>query len=363
MNLGLLLPLGDSLKRFRLHGQDARFVDYYLQKYCQNFDQVFLFSYEIERYEGLPANCELICPKHHWHRFFYGLLLPIIQSKKYNQCQMFRCFHPSAAIPAIVGKIIYGKKFIFNYNYDYQALAVLEGKKYLVPFLSLSERLAFLFCDGVFVADEKMAAHAAKFVSSAKITLIRNGADTKAFRPLVQKKKEKRQLVLSVGRLDPVKNYQQLIEAVSRLKSKPRMLIVGRGNLKQELMETARKMRVDLKIIDVVPHAQLPLIYNQASVYVQPSLSEAPVKTLLEAMSCGVPCVGTDVAGIQDVIADGMDGLLAKLDPEDIKDKIETILENEDLAKRLGVNGRNTVIEKYNLEKFLDLENKILLCI
>lgn len=361
MNLGILLPLGDSLRKSHLHGQDSRFVKYYLNHYCGKFDQVYLFSYENETYSGLPKNCKLVCPPFPMHRFVYGLLLSFLQIKKYQQCDVFRCFHPSAAVPGVIGKIFFRKKFIFNYNYDYQALAKLEGKSYLLPFLSFWQWLAFKFCDEVFVADEKMQQHVSQKISLQKVTLVRNGADTKSFKPLNLKRKSKENLVLTVGRLDPVKNYGQLIEAVSQLKIKTNLLIVGRGLLKEQLQSQATDRGVKLEIVDVIPHEKLPLIYNQASVYVQCSLSEAPVKTLLEAMSCGRPCVGTNVVGIRDVITDNFNGLLADLGASNIKDKIETILKNSKLAQKLGKNARKTILEKYDLQAALNLETDRLL--
>ncbi len=355
MNLGVLLPLGESLTNYSKHGQDIRFLKYYIHQYCQKFDKVYIFSYETES-RALPKNCRLVCPKIKVHRYIYGLILPFLQAKYFRQCQVFRCFHPSAAIPAIVGKLLFGTKFIFNYNYDYSAWARIEGKQYLVPLLFIEQWLAFKFCDGVFVADENMQSHVMKYVPGSKVVIVRNGVDTESFKPLRKKTDRKEKVILSVGRLETQKNYQQLIEAASRLKQKVKLLIVGRGSLKQALLGRAGKLGVELEIIDVVPNDKLPQVYNRADVYVQPSLMEAPVKTLLEAMSCGLPCVATDVVGIRDVISDGQNGLLAKLSPNDLAEKLDRILADEKLAKKLGTNARKLVVEKYNLLIYLQVE-------
>jgi len=359
MNLGLLLPLGDSLKSFAAHGQDVRFVNYYLKCYCEHFDKVYLFSYEKEAYLNLPKNCTLVCPDGKPNRFLYGLGLPLLQSKQYRRCDMFRCFHPSAIVPALVGKLFFRKKFVFNFNYDYQSLAKVEGKGGLIPLLKVIEALGFRFADKVFVADEAMQRYVNKPVKSTKITLIRNGADTTLFKP-ISKRLGNSKLILSVGRLDPAKNYEQLIEAVSTIKPKVSLLLVGKGYLKAELQSLAKKLRVKLKIIDMVPHDKLPAVYNSADVYVQCSLREAPVKTLLEAMSCGRPCVGTNVPGIRDVIADMKDGLLVNLSVSGIKKGIETLLTDPGLALRLGKIGRQKIINKYSLQRYLELEVKVL---
>ncbi|MBI3558888.1 glycosyltransferase family 4 protein, partial [Candidatus Gottesmanbacteria bacterium] len=280
MTLGILLPLGGSLVDMAMHGQAERFVKYYLGAYSKVFFKIYIFSYQREKYKNLPRNCQLVCPPFAAHRYFYGLLLPFIHKNIFCSCDIFRCFHPSAAISAIVGKLFFGKKFIFNYNYDYLEWAKVEGKSYLVPFLFIQQWLAFKFCNSVFVADENMEKYARKFVPSRKITIIRNGVDTTVFRPLPRKKEKKEKIILSVGRLEPQKNYELLIRAVALLKNKASILLVGRGALKDKLGNLAKELKVELQVINVIPHLQLPEIYNRANIYVQTSFMEAPVKTL-----------------------------------------------------------------------------------
>lgn len=359
MNLGILLPLGSSLEDMRRHGQDVRFVHQYLRYYSSKFDKIYLFSYKKEAYSGLPSNCKLVCPKKKIHRYLYGLVLPFLNSNEYRDCDVFRCFHPSATVPAIAGKLFWGKKFVFNYNYDYSAWARVEGKAFLEPFIKLLAWIAFKSCNHVFVADEKMAAYVGKLLSKKNITIVRNGADVNLFKPR-EKKPSKIKVVLSVGRLEPQKNYLQLIEAIAFLKSRPKLIIVGKGSLKSTIEAEAKKRKVELKIIPVVPNDQLPSIYNQADIYVQPSLMEAPVKTLLEAMSCGLACVATNVPGIKDVIIDGENGLLAELTAKDIAQKIGKLLSDIKLTRKLGKNARDLILEKYNLEKMLNIEYGIL---
>lgn len=360
MNLGILLPLGGSLKDMALHGQDVRFIKYYLKEYCRRFDKVFLFTYEKERHGDLPQNCELICPAVKIHRYFYSMFLAFIKRGEYGKCDVFRCFHLSGALPAILGKIFFGKKFVFNYNYDYKKWAVIERKKHLVPFLILLEKAAFVFSDHVFVSDETMEEYSLRFIKKGKITIIRNGVDPNIFKPYVKGQDTKEQMVLSVGRLEPQKNYELLIKAVSILGIPFKLLIVGRGTQKQELTNLSEKLGVRLEIIDVIPHLKLPEIYNKASLYVQTSLIEAPVKTFLEAMSCGLPCIGTRVAGLREVVDDGKDGLLVDPSPDDLAKGINCLLTDRKKAKSLGQRAREKIIQKYNLLNYVQEEIKIL---
>jgi len=344
MTLGILLPMGSSLEDMELHGQKERFQKYYLNVYRQSFEKVIVFSYK-----DSPL-----------HRYFYSLALPLVKRKDFTTCDVFRCFHLSSTPPAIVGKILFNKKFVFNYNYDYKKWAVIEKKPFLVPLIQLLEQVSFRLANHIFVADERMAEFARTLRSATKITNIPNGVDVTIFRPALHNKKNSQKVILSVGRLEEQKNYGQLIAAVANISPKPHLIIIGRGALKETLVRQAGRLAVDMTIIDVVPHLELPKYYQSADVYVQPSLAEAPVKTLLEAMSCQCACVGTRVPGISGVLEDGKNGLLASLETKDLQKKIQQVLNNPKTAKKLGEQARVTIINRFNIKKMINKEISIL---
>lgn len=361
MNLGIFLPLGENFTHMAENGQDVRFVEYYLKSYAKHFQKVYVFTSLVEKYPKLPKNCILVTPGKNHHRYIYGLSLPFQKAKEVNDCQIFRCFHPSATISAMVAKIFNGKKFVFNYNYDYIAWAKIEKKHQLTPVIWLVQRLAFWLSDFVFVADEKMLSHAKKYKPKNRIRIVRNGVDPGLFKQNSKRKTGKTKTIFSVGRLETQKNYAQLIDAVALLKKfQTKLLIVGNGSLGEELKARAKGQSVNLQIIDMVPNTKLPAFFNSADAYVQPSLIEAPVKTLLEAMSCGLPCIATRVPGISDVISDHKDGILADLSVKDLSEKIDFVLSNKKRAVRLGERAREKVIGKYNIFEMLKIENQIL---
>jgi glycosyltransferase involved in cell wall biosynthesis len=102
-------------------------------------------------------------------------------------------------------------------------------------------------------------------------------------------------------------------------------------------------------------------VYTAADVFVLPSFTEGHAKVLLEAMSCGVPCVASDVGGNRAAIADGRTGLL--VDPADagaLADAIERLVTHRDLARRLGEAARRDVVERYDLGAILTREIELL---
>jgi glycosyltransferase involved in cell wall biosynthesis len=83
-------------------------------------------------------------------------------------------------------------------------------------------------------------------------------------------------------------------------------------------------------------------------VFVRPSLSEGFGNSFVEALSCGVPIIGTPVGGIPDFLVDRKTGLFCKVrNPEDLADKIELLLKNKKLASAIVKNGQKMVKQRY----------------
>ena len=167
-----------------------------------------------------------------------------------------------------------------------------------------------------------------------------------------------------VGRLSPQKNLFSLIDAAQTLSKRGipvELVFVGDGALRTSLTEYARARGVKLSIVGFVPHEELSQLLEQCTLFALPSYIEGHPKALLEAMACGLPVVGSDVEGIRETIVDGLNGLLCSTNPRDIADKLLTIIENPDLAEKLGKAARETVLERFDLSKLLEKECAMML--
>jgi len=76
-------------------------------------------------------------------------------------------------------------------------------------------------------------------------------------------------------------------------------------------------------------------------------------------MACGCAIVSTANCMIPEIIENGKNGLISN-DPQELRGFLQLLLKDEDLAKELGDNARKTIVEKYNLEKFVDNWNNLL---
>jgi glycosyltransferase involved in cell wall biosynthesis len=146
-------------------------------------------------------------------------------------------------------------------------------------------------------------------VSEENIQVIPNYINTQLFTPTESANRYADRLIF-VGRLNEEKNLFNLIEAVAQ--TGLTLDIYGKGNIRNELEARAKKLNAKVNFMGVVPNNELPNILNRYRYYILPSFYEGMPKTLLEAMACGLVCIGTDVEGINQIIEDGVNGYLAK---------------------------------------------------
>jgi glycosyltransferase involved in cell wall biosynthesis len=88
---------------------------------------------------------------------------------------------------------------------------------------------------------------------------------------------------------------------------------------------------------------------------------------LLEGMACGLPCVATRVSGSEDIISEGVNGLLVEPEqPDEMALAIRRTIEDADLALRLGREARRTITREYQLDttvdRWLRLYRELLVC-
>ena len=185
-------------------------------------------------------------------------------------------------------------------------------------------------------------------VSEQKITVIYNGV-TPEFKVIPEYKKEKiTPFLLYAGVWRSHKNLPRLIEAFHLLKSKNselkdlKLIITGKPDPHYpEVKRTVRFLGLenDVKFPGLVSEQELIKLYNQAKIFVFPSLYEGFGLPPLEAMSCGTPVAAADSSSIPEIC--GANNAVF-FDPHDVNSIAETILslyKNNDLQQKLIKNG------------------------
>ncbi|MEO0265222.1 MAG: glycosyltransferase family 4 protein [candidate division WOR-3 bacterium] len=183
-------------------------------------------------------------------------------------------------------------------------------------------------------------------------------------------KEEKELNILFVGRLIDLKGVDVLIKSFKIIKEKyanAKLTIVGDGILINELKKLTKLLDLnDVYFKGFLTGEPLHEEYRKAMIFVLPSIVNKSGETeglgmvLVEAISFGVPVVGSNVGGIPDIILDGKTGLLANPgDPEDLANKIIKLIENPELRKKLVEEGQKHIKENYSWDATLNKLEKI----
>lgn len=188
-------------------------------------------------------------------------------------------------------------------------------------------------------------------INSRKITVTYEGADkiSEPAQPLIVL--EHKKFIMYVGRPNPHKNLDRLVEAFAQIQSKhPELYLVLAGKLDTNYRALRRLVkRSGLKGViftDFVHDGELKWLYENAGAYVFPSLSEGFGLPGLEAMAHGCPVVSSNATCLPEVYGDAAH----YFDPASVEDmaaKISEVMSNENLRKTLIASGRKQV-DKYS---------------
>jgi glycosyltransferase involved in cell wall biosynthesis len=166
--------------------------------------------------------------------------------------------------------------------------------------------------------------------------------------------------IIFVGRLVKIKGVEYLIQAMPEIIERhpeARLHIIGEGGIQHELEDLADRLNIKDKVIfhGYLPQEDLFPIVSRASVVALPSISpESFGLTLIEATSQKVPVITTNIGGQAELVQPGINGFLVNpMDAEDLAEKICLILDDPELAKELGENGRKMVERDHTPEKHL----------
>ena len=195
-----------------------------------------------------------------------------------------------------------------------------------------------------------------------KIVKIPNGIDTERFCPDASVRPSPANAerdIISVTRLEFPKGVDVLLHAWGRMMNapaewrahlKPRLLLVGPGLLQAQLERIATELGISDSVVFLGLHREVIPLLQKAWGFILPSRWEGMPNALLEAMSCGIPSIATRVSGSEDIIEDGVNGLLVEPErPEQMAHALRRLIEDTELAQRLAEAGRATALRDYQL--------------
>ncbi len=206
-------------------------------------------------------------------------------------------------------------------------------------------------------------------INERKVSLLYNGIDEQLFKksnPVLSHdissiREESDFILLSVASVVPVKNHERLLKAFSilseRQRSRRRIKLLLIGN-RPRYYSVNLSSHDDVIYVGKKPHNDLPAYYNMADAFILPSLSEAHPWSLLEAMSCQLPAIASDVGGISETL--GSQFLFDPYNTDSIIKKIEYMVGMDTTEReREGISNRQKVLKSFTLEKHIAALRKI----
>lgn len=158
-------------------------------------------------------------------------------------------------------------------------------------------------------------------------------------------------VVVGVGRLEPEKNFDCLVNAVAKIDKKARIAvwIVGDGSEREEIQKLITRLNLQHTVKLLGYRNDVKKLLAAADVFVLPSKAEPFGMSAVEAMMAELPVIGTRGPGLGTIVDDGVTGLLVPADdPESLASAIQKLADDTNLRSRLGQAGKTRAISTFS---------------
>lgn len=197
---------------------------------------------------------------------------------------------------------------------------------------------------------------AAKVASSSKTSIVYNGIEIDKFSHPLNKETSRKIFNIAptdfvfgnVGRLHEQKGHKYLLQAFAQISDRARLLIIGDGDLKDELINLADDLQISDRVTFLGARSDVYEFLSAIDVFVMPSLWEGQPIALLEALAISKPCIVSSVDGIPEVITNGVNGLLVS--PQNIEQLAQAMshaIDNPEMLKHIADAGARTISQKF----------------
>lgn len=167
-------------------------------------------------------------------------------------------------------------------------------------------------------------------------------------------------VLVTASRLVKKNGVSDIVSALALLPSTYTLLILGTGELEQDLKLQVEKMDLSSRVVfgGFISHEKLPSYLGASDIFVRPSLSEGLGNAFLEAMAVGIPVIATRVGGIPDFLNHKETGLFCDVEnPQSIVEQVHE-LSDPSLCGHIVVCARNMVRERYDWARIAkDMKN------
>lgn len=223
----------------------------------------------------------------------------------------------------------------------------LMGRRFLPPEIEKFEHNVYHFAKKIFVMSESVRISLMEDYSIPEEKIVVTGVGPNItpdlFALKLDEERYKNKQIVFIGKGFTGKGGWVLLEAFNLVKEAvPDATLVVIG-------DKIKAGREDVKVTGILDQATVAHELKNASLFVMPSLKEAFGIAFLDAMSFGLPCIGTNVGAIPEIIDDGTTGFIVEPgNSKQLADRMVNVLTDPILASTMGFRGNEKVKEKYS---------------
>jgi len=222
------------------------------------------------------------------------------------------------------------------------------------------ERIAAWLID-VYIANSHGAVRflTSKGIPQLKCFVIPNGIDISEWNGRRVRRVPEVPEIICVANFRPRKRHCDLVEALAVLQGKGmrlRCILLGDGSTRREVEYLVRERHL-MNVVEFLGKREPQEVKNllrEGDIFVLPSLWEGLPRSVMEAMAAGLPVIGTDVNGISELVVHGETGFLVPpKEPAALAGRIEKLVNDTDLRRRMGEIGRLRITREFSLAKMV----------
>lgn len=342
-----------------------------------NYNENIKISYLIDSRKYKTNKLKSKNLKYYFFRIFEKLKDKVILNKRINK--IILNFNDYDVI--IFGRVFTAIDFLCRFKNSVKAKIIVRDAIHLEYYSNeIKNKMKALFPKYVnkFIvsSDESINAYKQFFCDNNELEIV------KIYNPLgIMPKvgyKFSNKTIISIGRLDDQKGYDNLIKAFALISNKYndwKLKIYGNGNYAKYLEKLVSSHKLEDQV-EILPSVKdVVKIFNESSIFVLPSRYEGYANVLVEAMACGIPSISYDwFMGVEEIINNNINGFIVKLknrkdyfngiscneDIENLAKKIEYVINNPVVCSKISTNACKIVDTRnieYILNKWINLIN------
>lgn len=358
MHLIVFLTPGTSLHDWHRLGIFRREVAIY-ESLQQKGVSITFITYgdrsDLKYSDSIPG-IKILCNRWGLPVQWYSRLLPVLHAWDLARATVYKTNQSKGAEVALRAARIWQKPLVARNGFlrsDFSVREHGEQSSAAMKTRTLEQKI-FESAHKIVVTTKSMKRDVIQIVPEAasRTVIIPNYVDISLFTP--QRNTDDGKHLIFVGRVEPQKNLEALLEAIEPLDL--RLTVIGSGSLTKTLQTRFNSLKSCVDWRGNVSHTDLPSHIQEATLFVLPSHYEGHPKALIEAMACGIPVIGADSPGIRELIQHGKNGWLCKPDPDGIRSAITELISLPEVRSELGLQARNFAVKNFSLDKILEME-------